>query len=248
MGKWWILLASVFVLMLALKGRSLILEEYYLEHQLEDCDSIACGLQVSETYYWAEIALGSVNLDVYSPSGSHGVLTRGPALLPIFPIHTENEQSPFSPYPSGLEVIFEFDSSDLAVQHVEFDMQKSILKAKDNWVKPNAAFFRTPAHYSSDIGLDRIKKGPIPLGTHVFELDKGGYNLMLRYPVRLEDIDSGVTLEVDGLLINGAAAHLPTFRFIPRSKRHIHWAISRESEELLLARSLLELQYDGMHW
>lgn len=241
MGKSLILLLGLYVLLVAIKGRSVVVQVHYLELQLKETENTTCGVHVSDTYSWAEIALHDTSLDVYSPSGSYEVLARGPALLPYFPFHLEDYTgADYAPFPGGLTVLLEFDTKEPDNVNIDFDWAAVRLWSGQGSIRPQSAAHQTPIHLSADSSVEDRTWQRLPSGPYSFVLDHSGHGVLLKFSASLEALEAGVLLQVNGLLIDGETAALPGFCFFARSKRHIHWAIAKEDEEYLVDQVIFE--------
>ena len=218
--------------MVTIKGRSLIFHEHYFEMHLSHNDSISSGIQDSELYYWAEVALDGVYLDVYAVSDEYELIASGPALLPVFPFREEEiDGRKYTPFSSGLEIAIEFDRPRVSEVRVEFDLREAMLEADGEWISPEYAMYHFPIHYTFEDSIARTERGPLAVDIHEFVLGEKGYTLVLRYPVSLDKLKAGVALEVGGLMINDIIEELPMFHFTAREERRVMWAISKDNAE-----------------
>jgi len=232
MKRLWVLLGGLYVFLVAIQGRSLVFKNHYFEMHLSDSDSLLSGIQDSEFYYWAEVALDGVYLDVYAVSDEYELIASGPALLPVFPFREEEiDGRKYTPFSLGLEIAIEFDRPRVSEVRVEFDLRKARLEADGEWISPEFARYHFPIHYTIEDSSTRTERGALAVDVHEFVLGEQGYTLVLRYPVSLDKLKAGVALDVGGLMTNENLEELPLFHFTAREERQIIWAISKDNAE-----------------
>jgi len=232
MKRWWVFLGALYVFLVAIQGRSLVFQKHYFEMHLSHSDSIPSGLQDSEFYYWAEVALDGVSLDVYAVSDEYELIASGPALLPVFPFREKKaDGQEYTPFFTGLEIAIEFDRPRVSEVRVEFDLRKARIVADSEWISPEFARYHFPIEYTFEDSFARTERGSLAVDVHEFELGEKGYTIVLRYPVSLDELKAGVALDVGGLMINEDLEELPLFHFTAREERRIMWAISKDNAE-----------------